>query len=765
MKLFNKIFLLFAASCLLFVACNDEDDFTPGDPELDGCYKVYFPQDQDVNLSLDPDEATELDVLVKRANTSGAITVPYDLIDETGVFNVGDIVFADGVDSCFVHVTFNNAEVGVSYSCSIDVSDPMYASVYSSNYPRTITVSVVRERWIQLEGYATYTDNYWFENSYQVEIMQSETVPTKFRLLKPYEEGWIAEEYCTATKPKVDNTYFVFQVMSKGSVVSGVTLTQSDLVYYEPYDTGYYHERYESNVWVYHPGDLSSTAGDEDNFIYNKVLSYQDDGTPALVQLAPRYWLDEYEGGWNRALYEDIITILFPGVELTDYSAEVKYHERDEDLMVNATVTLGKDVDTARVAFVSGSSVNSAASAIQNGTADYDVLTESGDVSFYCDEGGTFSIVVVTYDELGVVQETGSATFKLSDPYETWSAYGTGDYAYSVYFSGTGSDLTLYQSETDSERFKVENWGENGVDFVFTWDKKTNEVVVEEQTVGAKYVDEEDGNEYTVYVGDLSDYLGTGGSFYNEGTFYFMVAYYCEAGDFGFGSETFTLSSKSVDPFTLSDLLGTYSVEGYSDLGKSSNETNDWVFAASDDETAGNFMLTNYNGWKNEKMPIYGTFDTATGRISIETGSTGLLFATDSLNKCDYYFVSYDATEGNGNGVELTLQPNGTFVGPLDGDMILEVCCEQGSTIDKDEEAEIVQAFTFVYGTKTADAAAVTTTSLSASKDVKVGVKEVTRKSLVAPKTTVNRVDMTVPETTSFVKGEMKTSTVKPSKN
>ena len=34
MKLFNKYFLLAVASCCLFTACSDDDDYTPGSPAI-----------------------------------------------------------------------------------------------------------------------------------------------------------------------------------------------------------------------------------------------------------------------------------------------------------------------------------------------------------------------------------------------------------------------------------------------------------------------------------------------------------------------------------------------------------------------------------------------------------------------------------------------------------------------------------------------------------------------------------------------------------
>ena len=123
-----------------------------------------------------------------------------------------------------------------------------------------------------------------------------------------------------------------------------------------------------------------------------------------------------------------------------------------------------------------------------------------------------------------------------------WTEYGTGDYTYSLFWSGVDEGLTLYSCDEDETSYKITNWG-GGTALTFSWDTSTNEVVVDDQLIG--YTHSTYGD---VYIDDLTDYVGSedyGVSYYEDGVFYFAVIYYVSAGYFGYGYETFELTSTS----------------------------------------------------------------------------------------------------------------------------------------------------------------------------------------------------------------------------
>ncbi|MCD8297608.1 MAG: hypothetical protein LUC88_08545, partial [Prevotella sp.] len=216
-----------------------------------------------------------------------------------------------------------------------------------------------------------------------------------------------------------------------------------------------------------------------------------------------------------------------------------KYSDANDANYVIANVTLGDDVESARVALVEGKDVSSAVEAIESGEIEYTEVTASGNVTFPCEESGTYSLVVVSYGN-GAAQESASATFTYSvGAPETWTARYVGNYTYTIFFGGDDPGLVLYQSDSDPTRWKIEHWGYD-VDFCFTFDQDTGEIIVDDQETGYEY-----GSYGMVYIDDLVDYTGGTGygqSFYSDGTFYFAVIYYCSAGYFGYDYETFTLT-------------------------------------------------------------------------------------------------------------------------------------------------------------------------------------------------------------------------------
>ena len=130
----KKIYtILFAVASLAFVltSCNKEVVHQPGEADVDGCYGVYFPS-QDESLTLDPSDPTTATIKVVRANTSGAITVPYTLTGDTDIITASDIAFADGQSETTCTLTFNSAVVGISYTCHFVITDEKYASKYKS---------------------------------------------------------------------------------------------------------------------------------------------------------------------------------------------------------------------------------------------------------------------------------------------------------------------------------------------------------------------------------------------------------------------------------------------------------------------------------------------------------------------------------------------------------------------------------------------------------------------------------------------------------
>ena len=134
MKNIFKYILAAAAVSFAATACVEEETHPYGEPDVDGCYGVYFPvQDASGSHTYDPTMTKEITISVSRKNTKGNITVPYNITTDTPeAFKCGEIAFEDGQTETKLLVTFPSIETGVTYNLSLSISDPQYASKYDS---------------------------------------------------------------------------------------------------------------------------------------------------------------------------------------------------------------------------------------------------------------------------------------------------------------------------------------------------------------------------------------------------------------------------------------------------------------------------------------------------------------------------------------------------------------------------------------------------------------------------------------------------------
>jgi hypothetical protein len=559
MKSINKIIPLFV-SCLFlgFTACVEEAEYTPAETPMSA--QVYFSSSLLSRVALSQDlNVTSYDVKLYRIDKTNALAVNLTAETESpDIFTIPATVnFDAGSDVATITITYDPSKLdyGVYKSIRIAVSDAAQTSPYGTSiYAFTAGIP---EPWESL-GIATFSDFYIFGNAYDVEIQQHALDPTRYRLVDPYTEGLNNEDegFSSADKSGNQSPYVEFQILPSGSVYKGVTTTIEGLVVYGDFNTGFRHPSYGEDIFCLHPSRFTSTAT-EAFWTYNVVTRFSDDGKPEVVQMAPyRYMMDI--GGWDySADLNRAITIIFPGVVLADYSLEVAYagkYTDSKDQVVGVLAQIleaGEDVESVRLAVVEGTDVDAAVEGIKSGNIDFvEVAATPATVHlpFAATEPvtGKYTIVAVAYGN-GDAQTVASAEFKYTPPSsETWTARSTGDYEYSFFWEGVDPDLTLYQSNSDPNRWKIEHWGYD-VDFVFSYNQTTGAIMVEDQETG--YVHPSYG---TVMVDDLVDYTGStnyGQSYYEDGVFYFAVIYYVNDGYFDeFGYETFTLTDGSLAP-------------------------------------------------------------------------------------------------------------------------------------------------------------------------------------------------------------------------
>ena len=194
MKKFTYIFAILVAG--MFVnSCLDEkvEPYTPAVPDVDGCYRVSFPEQTVCAYELDPTDETASTVTIKakRKVTTGKITVPITItqvpFDKDFVFTNTELVFEDGDDETTFQVSFPTAETGVDYACHITIEDPQYASAFAKD-TTYFSFNFIKVKW---ETKAVgVIDSWWAEDIVpDVTLQHCETFPERYRFVDPYGYG------------------------------------------------------------------------------------------------------------------------------------------------------------------------------------------------------------------------------------------------------------------------------------------------------------------------------------------------------------------------------------------------------------------------------------------------------------------------------------------------------------------------------------------------------------------------------------------------
>lgn len=444
MKIFNKYFLMIIASCCLLTACGDDDDYKAGAPaEGQG---VFFSNTASSKINLDS-KATSFDVKIGRSVTGSAATVELTVEDPSGKFTIPTSVsFAADAEMATLTIGYNPEEL--EYDAYAKITLTVKGEENTTPYGfSTYTFEVgIPAPWKSI-GKATFSDAVIFDKTYQVELQQNENDPNQYRLVDPYSKALENEELSTKDDP---SPYVTFKLLSPGDKVNNVTISPDGkgLVYFDSYSSGFYNTTYSQTEEPSHPADFSSLAKESD-WQYNRVTHYKEDGTPGVVQLAPLYYMDGV-GALNYSQMDGVITIIFPNYVLADYATGItytgQYTSSNGTRYALANVTLGKDVESAKVALIEGDDVELAIAQIEDGTLKTTEVTEAGTVSLPCYEKGIHTFVVVSYAK-GEAQESAYTRFLVSTAVSKWNSLGMAQYTDAIVGEAYGEDNETYDVE------------------------------------------------------------------------------------------------------------------------------------------------------------------------------------------------------------------------------------------------------------------------------------------------------------------------------
>lgn len=440
----KNIYSLFLVLIALagFTACSDDKDYQWASvPAGD---QVYFSKDLPTQQALSK-KASSFTIPVNRVKTDAATTVNISLTSEDNFLSApSSVQFAAGQATAdlvinydpeaLVYDVFKEASLAITTE---GVTTPYGAATYKFTAGALSPFATL--------GKGTLVEDYLWGYSCSVTIAQNQENKNVFRVYgasAPVENGG-------ATSP-----YLELTVCQPGETYRGVTVTQNDLVYFADYNSGYHHSSYDADVMFYHPSKFTNT-NPEDFWLHNRVLAYQEDGTPGQIQLAPRYYMDGV-GGWNPSQNDGVIVITFPGFQPKDYSATLAAQGVFTDLSGNvfaqAIVELGDDATNVKAVVIEADADPEAvADAIAAGELEaYDVT--SGIINVPIPEGlsGKLQIVLVVLDEEGAVKTISASPFEYyGGAASPWQSIGIGLYTEDFVGSLFGVDPVTYEVEIE----------------------------------------------------------------------------------------------------------------------------------------------------------------------------------------------------------------------------------------------------------------------------------------------------------------------------
>ena len=386
----NRIYA--ALAFLAFVcptACVEEAPvYEAGEPDLEGCYGVYFPT-QTSEFALEPTDPTSVTITLARTVSKDDIIVPVVLTDTTGVFTVSDIVFEDGQSETTATLSFPTAKIGTNYAFYINIDDPEYASHYTAN-STSLSVSVIREKWNDL-GKAEWRDDFFttfFKVSnyeYKVEVQENANQKGLYRFKNVYGEAY----------PKNKEGYWD----DSRDYWIVINSTDSTKVYMSTQRTGCdwgYGEFYVSSMAGYY-----LAKGGEEN--EEKAEEYYGSRTNGCIKFPASSMLvamaDYESGNFYYANNSGMFRVILPGGKDVDYTYSVTA-ELCKDGKVPVTFTLGEDITCMKYLVVEGGldarEIQNAQDQVINSDKALTV-EESCTVEISCEKTGMYTVVAVAY--------------------------------------------------------------------------------------------------------------------------------------------------------------------------------------------------------------------------------------------------------------------------------------------------------------------------------------------------------------------------------
>ncbi len=471
MKTLKSLLYVLAAG-LFFAGCSDDETYAAGEQENPDCYGVYFPSQANIaDLELDPADEPALSFTVRRTKSEGEITVPVTISSAQGdeIFDATEIEFADGQEETTFVISFPDTEIGTTYTCEVNVDDPLYASTYTER-STGFSFSVTRVKWVLVTGPNGETTGKWRDEfitefyglgdegetpnaEKDVEIYERADKPGYYRISNIYDADYIRTLFgklYSDTLPVPTDIIIDATKNATDADVAGVVSDKTG-VYFPAQSMGFqYTSQFNEDFWIvsYCKENYPTASASDYGEIKDGILTFPDG---AILLTLPSIW----EKTSYYALNTNMTRLIFPGFKAYDYSLLLMNAE-PENGEVKIGVKFGADVAKVKYAFFEGelseALANIRAGEIESGETASEELTATGMLTASFDATGVYTIVANIYNaknELVGVKHLSFGYVKAGDEEETAVVISCGititnKYAPQGYTSEDSAEVYIY---------------------------------------------------------------------------------------------------------------------------------------------------------------------------------------------------------------------------------------------------------------------------------------------------------------------------------
>ncbi len=425
-------YLLCALLATAFVGCTEDTDFEAG--PIDSGASIYFPS-QTTSVVLMPDDETVAEFTVSRANTEEAATYEFEFAGDADgvlVLETSALSFTAGAESATLKISFPSAEIGVSYSGSITITDEQ-AAVYKQV---VLNFSVMRSyTWELMVGDDGSTTGIWTDEllglygvsalSAPVSVYEAAEVPGYLKVV-----GLYTDDFFLASTG----------VSAEDFGMSSISSTAVDI---------YIHAEDPTAVWIPEQNTGMIVDPDYGEMVFGTICEANGFSSSSYATLVdnviviPASTLYVYETLDSSSLYYansgGATGLSLPGaspvaeIESVSYTGLFTAASGDMSAMFDIVA----NENTASVLYTvvtSDTDVAAEAEAIIAGTVESTELTSFGSFSAPIIEGGTYYVVAVPFNVDGVAGAYSTCKFKIVlGEVETASVLADGTYTLSGY--------------------------------------------------------------------------------------------------------------------------------------------------------------------------------------------------------------------------------------------------------------------------------------------------------------------------------------------